>query len=300
MKVSKYRLWLVVAAVVVPCAMFAQDLPLSEARAKIGDSISDPAVMATTVKGLSAADQLTYLADVNAAIAQMPGSAETRAAAFLDANRAALKSAAKGNLTSLLAQVFATVPLKALTVLNERLASDLFNRAANPSVTYTDAQYTNLVTKTLKDIAKRMSDVDKGDVRTAFAILMFTRASNGSPANLSDSLADVMDESSREVARKEWFPAALAEGDTKSYDSMLSDGDYGTLPNERVVSRLAAPQSVETMLTDLADGQEASGRSAGSLSAAPYGTDRGGVGSALDTGLHRTAFEEPRGYPGQN
>ena len=270
------------------CAVFGQGLSLSDARAKVGDAIADPSVMAATTQQLSAEDQVKFLADVNAAIAKMPGSAETKAAAYLDANRAALKSAAKGNLPNLLAEVFATVPPEALTVLNESLAADSFNRSANPSVTYTDEQYVDLAKKTLEVIAKRNAEADDGAVRTGFAILMFTRASNGSPAGLADTLAAVLPEASQDVAKKEWFPAALAEGEDKSYDPMLETD--ALLPNEQVVNRLAHARSLATLLDDLAVGNIKNTENLDTVRGRPYGTDRGGIGAGLDNGIYRVPF----------
>lgn len=281
------RLMFVVVAFAA-CAVLGQGLSLSEARSKIGDAIADPTVMASTAQKLSADDQVKFLADVNEAIAKMPGSAETKAAAYLDANRAALKTASKGNLSAVLAEVFATVPLEALTVLNENLAADSFNRSANPAVTYTDEQYVALATNALSVIAKRNAEVDDGAVRTGFAILMFTRASNGSPAGLADTLAAALPEASQDVARKEWFPAALAEGEDKSYDPMLADVDV-SLPNEQVVMRIAHARSLETLLDDLSVGDIKEAANINALRG-QIGTDRGGIGSGHDNGLYRVPF----------
>lgn len=277
-------------------AVFGQGLSLSDARAKIGDAIADPSVMAATAQQLAAEDQVKFLADVNEAVSKMPGSAEAKAAAYLDANRAALKVAAKGNLTAVLAETFATVSPEALTVLNESLAADLFNRSANPAVTYTDDQFVALATNALAVIAKRCAEADDGAVRTGFAILMFTRASNGSPKGLADMLADVLPEDSRETARKEWFPAALAEGEDKSYDPMLGNMDV-SLPNEQVVMRVAHARSLATLLDDLNVGEMKNKANINALRG-QLGTDRGGIGAGLDSGLYRVPL--PNGYPGQN
>lgn len=267
--------------------VFAQQGSLSDARAKIGDAIADPSVMTSVISSLSGSDQKLFLADVNEAIAKMPGSSETKAAQFLDANRAALKGAQKGTLTDLLAEVFATVPLEALTILNENFAADLFNRSANPAVSYTDEQYEKLARDVLTKIAERNAEVDDGAVRTGFAILMFTRASNGSPEGLADKLAEILPEDSREVAKKEWFPAALAEGENKTYDPMLLD--TGLLPNEQVVNRLAHARSLETLLEDLATGKIVT-ENLDTVMGRPYGTDRGGIGAGLDNDIYRVPF----------
>lgn len=278
----------------VAVAVGAQQVPLTDACARIGEAISNPAVMSSTVRGLSAADQLKFIAQVNAAIAKMPGSAEMRAAAAVDANRAAVSGAQKGSLTSMLAEVFATAPLEALPVINEVFASDLFNRASNPSVSYTDEQFVDLAKKSVEAIAARNADVDNGAVRTGFAILMFVRASNGSPASLPDMLAEALPQDVRNTAKTEWFPAALAQGEDKSYDSMLVDV---TLPNEQVVLRLAHAQSLEALLCDLSSADSADKYSS-QLNPMPYGGDRGGIGSGLDNGLYRVPITYNRNIIG--
>ena len=268
----------------------AQQASLTDACARIGEAIANPAVMSSTVRGLSAGDQLKFIAQVNAAIAKMPGSAETRAAVAVDANRAAVSGAQKGNLASALAEVFATAPLGSLPAINEIFASDLFNRAADPSVTYTDDQFVDMAKKAVEAIAARNAEVDNGSVRTGFAILMFARASNGTPADLTDRLAESLPQDVRNTAKTEWFPAALAQGDDKSYDPMLVDV---VLPNEQVVLRLAHAQSMEALLGDLSsNGSDVKyGRQFNPM---PYGGDRGGIGAGLNNGLYRVPFTYSR------
>lgn len=271
----------------------AQSLSLSDARAKIGDMIANPSVLTSTIKQLSAADQKLFLADVNEAVAKMPDSAEAKSAKFLDVNRAALKGAQKGTVADLLAEVFATASLEALTVINEVFAADLFNRDANPDVKYTDEQFVKIAKSAMEKIAARNANVDNGAVRTGFAALMFIRASNGSPADLADTLAAYLPEDTREIAKKEWFPSALAKGDEKSYDPMLGTTDAGALPNEMVVLRLAAAQEHGALLSDMA---AAAFGNAETYMGASYGTDRGGIGAGLDNGLYRVPFER-KGRP---
>lgn len=279
-----------VGVLVFSLAANAQQASLVEACAKIGDAVSNPAVMSSTVLGLSADDQLKFVAQVNAAIAKMPGSAEVRAAAAVDANRAALSGARKGSLNAMLAEVFATAPLDALPVMNEVFASDLFNRSANPAVSYTDEQFVDVAKKALEVISARNADVDNGAVRTGFAILMFVRASNGTPAGLADVLSEALPKDAQNVAKNEWFPAALAQGDDKSYDPMLLDV---LLPNEQVVLRLAHAQSLEALLGDLTSNGGAA-KALDAFNPMPYGGDRGGIGAGLNNGLYRVPFAYSR------
>jgi len=183
------RIHLAAIAAAVSAVAVAQDIALAEARAKIGDAVTDPAVMTATMKQLSAADQKAFLAECNQAIDKMPGSNEEKTATYLNANKAALKGAKKGNVSNLLAEVFATVPPEALTVINERFAADLFNRAADPSVTYTDEQFLQISYSVMTNIAARLEGTDNADVRGTFAALMLLRASNASSAELAELMA---------------------------------------------------------------------------------------------------------------
>jgi len=228
----------------------AQEMSLADASGKIGEAVSDPAVLTATVRQLSAADQVAFLAKVNEAIANMPGSSAEKAAAFLNANKAALKGAKAGNLAQLLAEVFATVPPEALTVLNESFASDLFNRASNPDMS--DAAFVALVQNTMKAIAARNASSDNAAVRDTFAALMFLRASNGSPADLADTLVGDLPPASQEVAKREWIPAAMGVGQDQSYEPLLGAADADEAVAPELVLRVAGPQTFDALLSDLA------------------------------------------------
>ena len=238
---------------IAACTVLGQGLSLSDARAKVGDAIADPSVMAATTQQLSADDQVKFLADVNEAISKMPGSAETKAAAYLDANRAALKTASKGNLSAVLAEVFATVPPESLTVLNERFAVDLVNRAGDPSIVFTDEQYTKIALDLMNVVNERMEEADSGSTRAAFAILMLVRASNGTPEDLADKLIDTLKhEDARDLAKTEWIPAALGKDGRKlGYEPILASADAGRRPDFAYVLVIAGPQFHISILEDI-------------------------------------------------
>lgn len=224
-------------------------LSLAEARGKIGEAVVNPSVMTSTMKQLSAADQKAFLADVNEAIGKMPGSVETRTASYLNANRAALKGAAKGNVSSLLAEIFATVAPESLTVINERFAADLFNRAADPSSVYTDEQFVKIAESVMTSVTNRAASTDGAAVRSAFAVLMLVRASNGTPPDLAAKLTGFLPADSRKIAAEEWIPAAL--GENRNYNPMLGMMDAGAQPNSSLVLQIAGTQTLDSMLGDL-------------------------------------------------
>ncbi len=246
---------LMVIAMVLAGTLVAQDkaMTLADARGKIGDVIADPASMTSVMKQLSAADQTTYLADVNAAIAKMPGSTEEKTSKFLNVDAAALKGAKENNLTALVAEVFATVPPESLTVVNERFAADMFNRAADPSKTYTDEQYTEIAKTVLNKVQDRTATADNAGVRDTFAILMLLRASNGTPADLRDTLVnELRDPTTKELAQNEWISPALGQGQEKTYDPMLGASNAGDQPNLDMVLDVPWTLANEALMGDIA------------------------------------------------
>ena len=228
----------------------------------------------------------------------MPGSAETKAAAYLTVNRAALKGAAKGNVLALLAEVFATVPPEALTVINERFAADLFNRAV-----YTDSQFTRIAESVMESVIGRTAKTVGADVRNVFAAIMLLRASNGTPADLASKLVAGLPESTRKTALEEWIPAAM--GESRNYDLMLGAADAGEQPNYSLVLQLATPQTLDAMLADLNAGVAG----AESANAATFKNASDVVTTVqianpevgLDSGLDRRPmyYREPQGYQWQ-
>lgn len=232
----------------------AKTLPLAEARQKIDGVVDGSESIASLIKQLSAEDQLTFLGDVNKAVSKMPASVEEKTAKHLNLNHAALKAVkGSGNVAALLAEVFATVPPEALTVINERFASDLFNRATDPKVTYTDAQFTDIALKIMETVNKRTAETDNASTRSAFAILMLLRASNGTPADLEDKLiATLPNADARELAKSEWIPSALGkDGRELGYEPILASADAGRRPDFDFVLVIAGPQLLDSLLQDI-------------------------------------------------
>lgn len=198
---------------------------LADARAAIDRSIASPAAMKQAMQRLSAADQKAYLAEVNAAIATMPASDADRVSTFVKVNRAALESAKKGNVSTLLAESFATVSVAALPALAESLGSDLMNRAADRRHTYTDEEYLKVCATLMERVNARTADADHSDVRSAFAALMLIYGSNSQDAKMRDAVVALLPKSAQGPAAADWFPGALATGSAKNYDAMLAAGD---------------------------------------------------------------------------
>ena len=229
-----------------------EEISYADARGQISEAIADPETMGRLIANLSAEDQVSFLGDVNEAIVKLQGSVEEKVAKTVDANRAALKSAKKGNLAKLLAEMFAVAMHEALAVVNERFADELFNRAADPSKTFTDSEFETIATETLNVVNERCNELDDSAVRETFAILMFLRASNGTPVELEKNLVALLPTAeAREMASNEWIPAAMGRDQQKSYDPMLAAVAAGQAPDPQLVIRLASPQAMEALLADL-------------------------------------------------
>ena len=240
---------LVLFALSAVMAFAQKEISLASARARIGEAISNPAVMTSTVKSLSAGDQIAFLAEVNSAIAKMPGSNEDRAAAYLNANRAAFRGAAKGNLVAMIAECFATAPVEVLPILNERFAKDVLNRSSG---NYSDEVFTRVSERLVSGVNKRLASAPDGAIRSAFAIMMMVNASNGSPADLAEKLVGTLPAESRDVVGG-LLPAA-ADGNTmkQAYEKAVgASSKPGEVPAVDLVLRLAGPQLSCALLSDV-------------------------------------------------
>ena len=237
---------ILMAMIVLAGAMvLSAEMPRSEWHAKVGECALDPNALKDTISQLSSADKTAFLAEVNAAIDKMPGSAESKAAKFLAANRAAVAGAGAADRVAVLAEVYATVPPEALTVINEEFAKNEFSR---PSA-MTDPDYTNIVVQAMQKITQRTATAESGAVRAAFAGLMFIRAADSAKDATMDAVISSLPPEAQGDAKDSWFPSALA--DTPSYDPILAPAQAGDEPNPQVVVDIAPQQRVDSMLADL-------------------------------------------------
>lgn len=247
------KIMVMMAMAAAVAAVQAAQLTLADARAKIDQAVLSSETMNALMKQLSAADQVAFLADVNKAISEMPGSIEERAAMFLNANSAAVRAAAPGNSATLIAETFATVSPESLPVIVERFSADLLNRSADPSVTYTDAQFADAMKNVMEKVNERCEQTDNGSARAGFAIAMCVLASNGEPADLGDTLIETLKhEDAKEMAKTEWIPAATAKDATqRSFEALLASADAGRRPDYAAVFVIAGPQYGTAVVADL-------------------------------------------------
>lgn len=239
-----------VAGIVSAAAQPAATMSLVDARKAIGAAITDPGKVTATMKQLSPADQVAYVAALNAAIAKYPGSSAERAAVSLNVNSAAVLGASKGNLKSVVAEVFATASVESLPVIHTQFAEKFFNRAANSSATYTDAQFVKIGGEVMKAVNERVETVDNGDARSGFAALMFLKASNNPTApDMVDAIVETLPKKVQETAKNEWIPAATSSEPT--YDDMTAGSNETDMPEETLVITIAGPQNSVALFGDL-------------------------------------------------
>lgn len=252
---------LLILAMAVQAAAFAAaegasaaKLSLTDARSRIDAVVEGKESIAAVIKQLSAADQTAFLGEVNKAVNEMPASMEEKTAKQLNLNQAAIRAVkGTGNVKAMLAETFATASPEALTVLNERFAVDLLNRAADPKVTYTDEQFTEIAKSLMEAVNERVESTDNGSARSAFAALTLVRASNGTPENLADTLIDTMKhDDAKELAASEWIPSALGKnGSEKGYESLLAASNAGRRPDFNFVLTISGPQYIDAVLGDI-------------------------------------------------
>ena len=291
----------------IPLAASAE-LSKAEWQAKVGECASDPAAVKAIIAQIPASEQAEFVANVNKAIADKPGSKEAKAADFYAANKAAMSGAT--DKISVLAEVFATVPVEYLTDINERFASESFNRNANPEKPISDTAFEELSTNALAVVNQRCESAgDNVAARQTFAAIMFIRASGGSPEGLADTLVSQMTDPQAKESASSWISEALgADGKEASYDSMLAAADAGEEPDHSVVLQMAGPSAVmESLIADLqAPGnQSASGSSTGMgggafTTGSVAGSTGGGADSTLSSRVPRGALGSKTGVGGNS
>lgn len=242
------------------CAIpFAASAGMSKAewQSKISDCAKNPVAMKATISQISASEQAEFVGRVNEAIGKMPGTAESKSAAFYMVNKAAVQGAAKHSRVVVLAEVFATVPVEYLTDINERFAAELFSRDGSQKYAKDEdgnGKFVALATSALSVVNKRCETAKNAGVRQTFAALLFIRAADGSPKGLTEKLISQMTDSQAKASASAWIAEALgSEGDESSYGSML-DAAGAEEPDHAVILQMTGPSEViESLLSDLQD-----------------------------------------------
>lgn len=186
---------------------------------KIGVSTMDESILKETFALVSDDEKVEFVQRVMKAVSRMPVEPEKKAATFVNSAVSCIQSA-KGDVRySVIAEVFAAVPVPFLPVLTEEL-SKRFNQEFNE---LSDEAYEEIAVSVIGIAVKRNERTDDPAVRNTFVVLAFLRGADNT--ELESKLLALMpdDRTNRLVAG--WLPAAL-NGD---YEALLAAADVEAL-----------------------------------------------------------------------
>ena len=215
----------VMICAIAAAAMSVTALAQGNWQSQVAAASQDAAVLKQTMKGLSNADQLAFVKQVNTAIAKKAASATEKADLAVKAFRAAIESANPDNRDAVIAEVFATAPTESLTAINEAFSTDLKKGGGDQS---------KRAGQVMDAVVKRTAGSDDAGARQTFAALSFIR----NDPSLKDSLVAKMDPSTQEIAKSEWIDPALKSGD---YNAILGASNAEAAPDLANVNSLALP-----------------------------------------------------------
>ena len=182
---------------------------------KIGASVMDESVLKEPFNQVADDEKVEFVTRAMKAVSRMPVEPEKKSAAFVNTAVNCIQ-AAKGDIRhSVIAEVFATVPVPFLPVVTEELAKR-FNQKFNK---LSDEAYEEIATSVVALAVKRNERTDDPAVRNTFVALAFLRGTDNT--ELESKLLALMpdDRTKRLVAG--WLPAAL-NGD---YEALLAAAD---------------------------------------------------------------------------
>ena len=251
-------------------------------------------------------DPVEFVATVNRSYAKSDEPLDDRRKETLyGVNRDAVRGAKGADQKVVLAEVFATVPKDCLPMITDRFAAEIFSRKAS-GLDKDDESFVDFASSALMKISGRLRTADDyPGTRSAFAVIMFLKASEGKPSSLREDLMVYVLSGSHKIAREEWIPAALGDdGKAPTYAPIMEAGIRGEEPNHRLVLSMGAPEELNRMVgSDMRVGKawDVSGSVAGSFESGFPGDD--GTGTGIGSGLWRIPHRpvaEPRPYSGQS
>lgn len=141
--------------------------------------------IASEMKGMSAEDQVAFVAAINEAIASLPDGEGNKDGYFAAANDAALQNASPGNVARVLAETFATVPAESLGAVTEALSQTINenSKASGDGQAVLVAAAKNAVA----EVEQRTVDVDNAGARKDAVVALFSGL-DGAPGDLADIL----------------------------------------------------------------------------------------------------------------
>ena len=301
MKMQWMKMMAICALALVAAPMFAQGagaMPREQWLQKVGECGTNPATMSSVMSQLSADDQKELIGKVNASIAALPGSAEQKAAAAIQANIAGIKAAMAQNkekraANAVIAEAFATLPPEYLPQFAEALSGPggPLNRGNMDR-----EKFITISTNTLHAISERCEKAENnGGVREAMAAIAFLQASNEKdpPKDLINTmLSQIPDAKTRDLAAKEWVGPAL----DKNYDPILAAANAGDEPDRAIVASIIAGGAAGNNGGNAANNggsKAATGATTAKTGATGTGAGAGGKGDGVTSVLGEPGLPTP-------
>jgi len=252
---------------------------------KVGASVMDQAVLKETFGQVKDLEKVEFVQRSMKAISRMPVEPEKKAASFVSTAVNCIQTA-KGDVRyTVIAEVFATVPVPFLPVVTEDL-SKRFDQEFNK---LSDESYEKIASSVIKIAVKRNDRTDDTAVRNTFVVLAFMRGSDNTELE-TKLLALMLDERTKRLVAG-WLPASL-KGD---YEALLAAAAVEPLKiNPEEYQRLVGHSNLSTLLFRM--------RSEESLATSfseSYKTSKTGFDQPTDFGVNRIP-RFPTGYQNQS
>lgn len=212
----------------------------------IGAKDSGKSAFGTAFQDLAGDDQARFVSTVNLSMAKQDEPLDEKSIITLyRVNRDAVKASPPIDRKKVLAAVFATAPKECLPYFTDHLAEDLFTRKAagfNPD----DDSFMEFASAALLRISRVLHVMQPRELpgmRSAFAVIMFIKASEGKPDDLREVFMLYVLSGSHEITRKKWFPAVFGDDNqVPTYKPMLEAMEKGEEPDHKLPLPIASPQ----------------------------------------------------------
>ena len=199
---------------------------------------------------LAGGDQAEFIATVNRSLADRSEPLdEHRIKTLYRINRDAVRGAPATDRKTVLAEVFATLPIACMPLLVERFSKELFSRKA-AGFKENDDSFVEFASAALMRISLRCRTADDfPGTRTAYAVIMFLKASEGRPASLREDFMMYIHSGTHRIAREEWIPAALGDnGQQPTLAPMIEAGIKGEEPRHRITIPQGPPEELNRLV----------------------------------------------------
>ena len=188
-------------------------------------------------------DPISFVQTVNRSMAKDEDKLDDRRIKTLyRVNRDVVRGASEDDCKAVLAEVFATAPVKCLPYFTDTFAKEVFARSVKNYGPKNEA-FVEFASAALMKISQRCRRADNLPAfRSVFAVIMFLKASEGKPEDLREFFMIYIHSGLHEIARDEWLPAVFGDnGDTPTYRPMMEAGYRQEPPDHRIQVGAADP-----------------------------------------------------------